>query len=44
MIYIKCVLFLRIEEYFLVDGIDVEKLSDDEVCDLFDVEDVKFMG
>lgn len=28
----------------MVDGIDVEKLSDDEVRDLLDAEDVKFTG
>lgn len=27
-----------------MDGIDVEKLSDVEVYDLFNVEDVKFIG
>uniref|UniRef100_K1QNE2 Uncharacterized protein n=1 Tax=Magallana gigas TaxID=29159 RepID=K1QNE2_MAGGI len=32
------------EGHFLVDGIDVEKLSDDEVRDLLDAEDVKFTG
>lgn len=44
MIHIKRVLFLRTEGHFLVDGIDVEKLSDDEVRDLLDAEDVKFTG
>lgn len=44
MIHIKRVLFLRTEGHFLVDGIDVEKLSDDEVRDLLGAEDVKFTG
>lgn len=42
--YQTCVLFLRTEGHFLVDGIDVEKLSDDEVRDLLGAEDVKFTG
>lgn len=38
------VLCFRTQEHVLVDGIDVEKLSDAEVYDLLNAEDVKFTG
>lgn len=38
------VLCFRTQEHVIVDGIDVEKLSDAEVYDLLNAEDVKFTG